>query len=76
MKRWAWLLLLALAAPGCLTPPPKVIEEPPVPPVKQSDLKPPPVKPDQVNENNAQEMLQALQAEVERDRNAPPPGQR
>jgi hypothetical protein len=80
MKRWTWLLLLATAiAPGCvLTGTDKIaIVEPEVPPVDLNDLAPPPeVTPEQVNENNAREMFQRMSDEVDRARNALPPGQR
>jgi hypothetical protein len=77
MKCWIVLIVLTtLAAPGCVILPAK-IEEPPVPPVNVSDLTPPPpITPEQVNENNTQESFQRLSGEVERAQSAALPGKR
>jgi hypothetical protein len=60
------LLLVLLAAPGCM-PMPLTPDLPP-PDVKTKEkvaVKPPPVKVDEVTEANAHEMADALQAELE-----------
>jgi hypothetical protein len=61
------LLLVLLAAPGCLPVP--VVPEQPAADVtaanKAAAPKPPPVKVDEVTEANAHEMADALQAELE-----------
>jgi hypothetical protein len=78
MKRFASLLLLAaLAAPGCLTLPPlwtDLQSDPSV--VVETDrapLPPPPVLPEQVNEANAKEMLNALREELDYAATEPTP---
>ena len=68
MKRCAWLLLvLAAAAPGCLNLPPAP-EAPKDKPAGQEvgPPPPPPVMPEQVTEDNARQMLEALRAELDR----------
>lgn len=76
MKRCAWLLLLlAAAGPGCLNLPPTP-EAPKNKPAarEMGPPAPPPVEPEQVNENNARQMLEALRIELERaaaERSAP-----
>jgi hypothetical protein len=66
MKRSGWLILLVLAGPGCLNPPPTWNGPKPAP--TETALPPPPppaVLPEQVNDANAREMLKALQAELD-----------
>jgi hypothetical protein len=65
MKRWAWLLIVAAAAPGCLALP-ENIEEPPPPPLKAEDLSRPPITADQVDENNPAAAEQRLRDELAR----------
>jgi hypothetical protein len=62
------LLLVALAAPGCLPVP--LLPDQPAGEVATKDKvaapKPPPVKPEDVTEVNAHEKANALQAELDR----------
>jgi hypothetical protein len=68
MKRFGRLILLtALAGPGCLTLPPLWKDAKPEQPaaVETNLAPPPPVLPEQVNESNAKEMLNALREELD-----------
>jgi hypothetical protein len=68
MKRFGRLMLLAaLAGPGCLTLPPMWKDaKPEQPAAPEVDVAPPPpVLPEQVNESNAKEMLNALREELD-----------
>ena len=69
MKRIGWLMLLAaLAGPGCMTLPPLWMEAKPEQPAiveTEERTPPPPVLPEQVNETNARDMLNALGEELD-----------
>ena len=69
MKRIGRLILLAaLAGSGCMTLPPLWIEAKPEQPdvvETTATTPPPPVLPEQVNETNAKDMLNALREELD-----------
>jgi hypothetical protein len=78
MKRTGILLLaLALTAAGCVELPKWTETKPP--PAKDTTplvpITPPPVRPEQVNDANALQMLNALRDELDRAGNEPPPNQ-
>lgn len=80
MMRKGCLLLLILSGPGCLSPGSRVeVESRQSPPVRIAPAPPPPaaiVTADQVNENNAGDVVQALNREMDYDANnqrTPPP---
>jgi hypothetical protein len=79
MKRAGTLLLaLALTATGCVELP-KWTETKPQPPAKESTLlvpTEPPVLPEQVNDGNAHQALDALRNELDRAANDPAPSMR
>jgi hypothetical protein len=72
MKRWTWVLLLAAAAPGCVTVPASEDEPLRAAPVEVEEAPPPGVTADQVTDETADKKLQQLQGEVEREMSAPP----
>lgn len=76
MMRKAWpLLLWAAAGVGCLSSGTRVEKEArQLPPVRMAEAPPPPpsVSPEQVNEGNANEVVQAMTKEMEFDAAARP----